>query len=76
MSFAPAILGFVMTGERLAKAGIWPLTWELNALAGPLLNSTTPSAPFATVAALELGLTFIVLAICAYRLRSEAILSR
>lgn len=76
MSFAPAILGFVMTGERLAKAGIWPLTWELNALAGPLLNSTTPSAPFATVAALELGLTFIVLAICAFRLRSEAILSR
>lgn len=76
MSFAPAVLGFVMTGERLAQAGLWPLAWELAALSGPLLKSTTPTAPFATVAALELVLTFTVLAVCAYRLRSEAILSR
>jgi sodium transport system permease protein len=76
MSFAPAILGFVMTGERLAQAGVWPLAWELNALAGPLLNSTTPSAPFATVAAIELAATLLLLVVCARRLRSEAILSR
>ncbi|NOT41551.1 MAG: ABC transporter permease, partial [Alphaproteobacteria bacterium] len=76
MSFAPAIFGFVMTGERLAKAGLWPLAWELNALAGPLLNSTTPSAPFATVAAIELAATLLLLFVCAGRLRSEAILSR
>lgn len=76
MSFAPAVVGFVMTGERLAQAGLWPLAWELNALAGPLLKSTTPSAPFATVAVLELALTFTVIVVCAFRLRSEAILSR
>jgi sodium transport system permease protein len=76
MSFAPAIVGFVMTGERLAQAGMWPLAWELNALAVPLLRSTTPAVPFAMIATLELALTFGVLVICAYRLRSEAILSR
>jgi sodium transport system permease protein len=76
MSFAPAVVGFVMTGERLAQAGYRPLAWELAALSGPLLKSTTPTAPFATVAALELALTFTVLVVCAYRLRSEAILSR
>ena len=76
MSFAPAIMGFMLTGERLAQAGMWPLAWELNALAVPLLHSTTPMAPFAAVAALELALTLAVLAICALRLRSEAILSR
>jgi len=76
MSFAPAVAGFVMTGEKLAQAGLWPMAWELAALSGPLLKSTTPTAPFATVAALELALTFIVLVVCAYRLRSEAILSR
>jgi sodium transport system permease protein len=76
MSFAPAVAGFAMTGERLAQAGMWPLAWELAALSGPLLNSTTPTAPFATVAGLELALTFVVLVVCAFRLRSEAILSR
>lgn len=76
MSFAPAIMGFMLTGERLAQAGMWPLAWELNALAVPLLHSTTPMAPFAAVAALELALTLAVLAVCALRLRSEAILSR
>jgi sodium transport system permease protein len=76
MSFAPAVFGFVMTGERLAQAGMWPLAWELAALSGPLLKSTTPTAPFAAVAALELALTFTVLVVCAFRLRSEAILSR
>ena len=76
MSFAPAVLGFVMTGERLAQAGLWPLAWELAALSGPLLKSTTPSAPFAMVVAIELALTFTVLVVCAFRLRSEAILSR
>lgn len=76
MSFAPAVLGFVMTGERLAQAGMWPLAWELAALSGPLLKSTTPTAPFETVAALEIALTFTALVVCAYRLRSEAILSR
>ena len=49
---------------------------QMNALAVPLLHSTTPMAPFAAVAALELALTLAVLAICALRLRSEAILSR
>jgi sodium transport system permease protein len=76
MSFAPAVAGFALTGERLAQAGMWPLGWELNALAVPLLKSTTPVAPFATVAGIELAATIITLVICAYRLRSEAILSR
>ena len=76
MSFAPVVAGFVVTGERLAQAGLWPLAWELNALAVPLMRSTTPAAPFAELAALELGATFILLVLCAYRLRSERILSQ
>lgn len=76
LSFAPVVAGFVVSGERLAQVGLWPLAWELNALAVPLLRSTTPVAPFTQLAAIELALTFALLALCAQRLRSEAILSQ
>lgn len=76
MSFVPLIAGFVISGERLAQAGIWPLAWELNALAVPLLGSSTTVGPFAQLAAVEIGLAFALLAICARRLRSEKILSQ
>jgi hypothetical protein len=76
MSFAPVVAGFVISGERLAQAAIWPLAWELNALAVPLLGSTTPVAPFAQLAAVEIGLAFALLVVCAGRLRSENILSQ
>lgn len=76
MSFIPIVAGFVVTGERLAQAGVWPLAWELNALAVPLMRSATLVAPFERLAAFELGLTFAMLVLCAFRLRSEKILSQ
>jgi len=76
MSFVPVVAGFVISGERLAQAGVWPLAWELNALAVPLLGSTTPVAPFAQAAAVEIGAAFALLTLCAQRLRSEKILSQ
>lgn len=76
LSFAPVVAGFLVSGERLAQVGLWPLGWELNALAAPMLRSTTPVMPFEQLAAIELALTFALLALCARRLRSEAILSQ
>jgi sodium transport system permease protein len=76
LSFAPVVAGFVVTGERLAQAGVYPLAWELNALAQPLLRSSTPVAPFGQLAAIEIALTFALLIVCALRLRSEKILSQ
>jgi sodium transport system permease protein len=76
LSFAPVVAGFAVSGERLAQVGVWPLAWELNALAVPLLKSTTPVVPFPQLAAIELALAFALLALCAQRLRSEAILSQ
>lgn len=76
LSFAPAIAGFVFIGEKLAKAEQWPLIWELNALAAPMLGAAAPETPFAVIAASELAITMVLLVICAYRLRSEGILSK
>lgn len=76
LSFAPVIAGFMATGDKLAQVGLWPLGWELNALAVPMLRSTTPGMPFEQLAAIELALTFALLALCAQRLRSETILSQ
>jgi sodium transport system permease protein len=75
LSFAPAVIGFALTGERLEAASSWPLAWELSALSGPLLGAPSPSVPFAAIAAMELALTALLLLFCARRLRSEAILS-
>lgn len=75
MSFAPVVAGFVVTGERLAQAGLFPMAWELNALTVPLMQSTTPVAPFHLLAGVELAITFALLGLCAYRLRSEGVLS-
>lgn len=74
-SFLPAVVGFALTGERLALAAGWPLGWELNALSGPLLGAPPSGVPFVAIAAVELGLTALVLVLCTRRLRSEAILS-
>lgn len=76
LSFAPAIVGFMLTGERLAKAADWPFAWELSALSGPLLGAPAPATPFVVIAAIELALTAAILAFCARQLRSEAILSQ
>lgn len=74
-SFLPAVVGFALTGERLALAAGWPLGWEFNALSSPLLGAPPPAVPFAAIAAIELGLAALVLLLCTRRLRSEAILS-
>lgn len=76
LSFAPAIVGFMMTGEYLAKAAHWPVVWEMNALQVPLLQSASPAVAFSAIVQVELGLTFVVLVLCALRIRSEAILSK
>lgn len=76
LSFVPAIVGFVMTGEYLAKAASWPIGWEMSALSVPLLQSLSPATTFGTMALFELGLTGAVLVICALRIRSEAVLSK
>lgn len=75
ISFVPAVAGFMLTGERLAAAANWPLAWEMNTLAGPLLGAPPTSVPFAVIAAIELALVAALLALSARRLRSEAILS-
>ncbi len=49
-AFVPAVAGFVLSGERLAAASGWPLGFELNALAVPLLGSTASATPFGMVA--------------------------
>ena len=75
LSFVPAVVGFMLNGERLVAAAGWPLAWEMNALAGPLLGAPPTSVPFALIAAMELALVAALLALSARRLRSEAILS-
>ena len=47
-AFVPAVAGFVLSGERLAAASGWPMGFELNALAGPLLGAAA-LPPFAVV---------------------------
>ena len=54
LGFVPAVAGFVLSGERLAAASVWPLAWELNALGAPLLGAPAGATPFAWIAALEL----------------------
>jgi sodium transport system permease protein len=75
-AFAPAVAGFVLSGERLAAASGWPMGFELNALAGPLLGSTTSLPPFAAVALVELVAAALVLWLATARVSSERILAR
>ena len=74
LGFVPAVAGFVLSGERLAAASVWPLAWELNALGAPLLGAPAGATPFAWIAAVELLAGALVLWLAALRLRSERIL--
>jgi sodium transport system permease protein len=73
-SFTPLVAGFAVTGDRFALAGSLPITWELKALAQPLLAATPGGVPFATMALIEAGIAAVVLILAAARLRSEEIL--
>jgi hypothetical protein len=74
-AFVPAIAGFVLSGERLAAASGWPMGYELNALAEPLLGSTASLPSFAIVALVELAAAALVLWLATRRLSSEKILA-
>jgi sodium transport system permease protein len=74
-AFVPAVAGFVLTGERLAAANAWPVAFELDALAVPLLGSTASMPSFAAAAFVELAATALVLWLATRRLTSERILA-
>ena len=74
LSLLPSLLGMLLTGDLLPAASEWPLAWELGALAQPLMGSPWSGPPFPVMAALEIGLTLSLLALCAWRLRSERVL--
>jgi sodium transport system permease protein len=74
-SLLPAVAGMVLLNRPEIEVGPWPLAWEMKALAGPLLGSTTSVPPFALTAGLEIGLTLLVLAFSAYWLKSGKAIS-
>ena len=74
LSLLPLVVGMLLLLRPGVDASIWPLAWEIKALAGPLLGSTTAVAPFSVVAGLELALVVLVLLAAARRLRSERVL--
>jgi sodium transport system permease protein len=73
-SFTPLVAGFVATSDRMGHAGFMPISWELKALAQPLLNAAPSGLPFTTMALIEAGATLVILIFAAARLRSEEIL--
>jgi hypothetical protein len=58
----------------MGHAGLIPISWELKALAQPLLDAAPTGLPFTTMAVIETGATLVVLIFAAARLRSEKIL--
>jgi sodium transport system permease protein len=74
VSMVPLMAGMMFTMRQGFNPGAWPLAWELKALAGPLLGSTTALAPFPLVAGIELGAAALLLVASARRLRSESVL--
>jgi sodium transport system permease protein len=74
VSFVPVLVGMVVIMQQSIDVGPWPVAWEIRALAGPLLGSTAPLAPFPLVAGLELAAVALILLAGARRLRSERVL--
>lgn len=74
VSLLPLLLGMALMMRPGGETGPWPLVWEIRALAGPLLGSTSALAPFAAVAALELAAAALILLAGARRLASERVL--
>jgi sodium transport system permease protein len=74
VSLLPVLLGVLLMGPREIDVGIWPIAWELKAVASPLLGSTTALAPFGLVAAVELAAVAVILLAAARRLQSERVL--
>lgn len=74
-SILPVMVGFVLISRPSTDVGLWPIAWETRALADPLLNSNTASAPFLLVAAIELAIAAAFIAAGALRLRSERVLA-
>jgi sodium transport system permease protein len=74
VSFLPLVVGMLLLMRPGLTASLWPLAWEIKALAGPLLGSTSAVAPFPVVAAIELVLVVLALLAAALRLRSERVL--
>jgi sodium transport system permease protein len=74
VSFVPVLVGMVVIMRQGVDVGPWPVAWEIRALAGPLLGSTTALAPFPLVAGLELAAAALILLAGARRLRGERVL--
>jgi sodium transport system permease protein len=74
VSLLPVLVGVLLMGPREVHVGVWPVAWELKAIAAPLLGSTTVLAPFAVVAMLELTVVAGTLLAAARRLGSERVL--
>jgi sodium transport system permease protein len=75
ISIVPVIIGFAIITRPDTDIGAWPIAWEMRALAEPLLNSNSTSAPFAIVALIELAAAAVFVAAGALRLRSERVLA-
>jgi hypothetical protein len=74
ISMVPLMAGMMFTMRQDLDPAAWPLAWELEALAAPLLGSTTALAPFALVAAIELAAAALILFATARHVRSESVL--
>jgi sodium transport system permease protein len=74
-SILPVMIGFVFISRPNTDPGIWPIAWEIRALADPLLNSNSMAAPFVLVAAIELAVAAAFIVAGALRLRSERVLA-
>jgi sodium transport system permease protein len=74
-SILPVMVGFVLISRPNTDVGLWPVAWEIRALADPLLNSNSTAAPFAVVAAIELAIAAAFVIAGALRLRSERVLA-
>ena len=74
-SIVPVLIGFVLITRPDTEVGVWPIAWEIRAMAVPLLNSNSTSAPFAILALIELLLAAVFVVAGALRLRSERVLA-
>ena len=74
ISMVPLMAGMMFTMREGLNPGAWPLVWELEALKGPLLGSTTALAPFPLVAGIELAAAALILFASARHVRSESVL--
>jgi sodium transport system permease protein len=75
VSLLPIMASMALLHRPGIGTGVWPVAWELKALADPLLGSSTPMAPFYLVAVLELGIAGLLLLAGMRQLSSERALT-